>query len=38
MGQNFSEMAFHKFVLSAGPAPFSVLEKYMNFFLNDKES
>lgn len=35
MGDNYSEMAFHKFVLSAGPAPFPVLEKYMEKFLKD---
>lgn len=35
MGDKYSEMAFHKFVLSAGPAPFPVLENYMNAFLNE---
>ncbi len=35
MGENFSEMAFHKFVLSAGPAPFSVLKTYMAAFLDE---
>lgn len=29
MGDRFSELSFHTFVLSAGPAPFSVLEEYM---------
>ncbi len=28
-GTNYSEKAFHQFVLSAGPAPFPVLLKYM---------
>lgn len=35
MDNNYSEMAFHKFVLSAGPAPFSVLENYMPSLLNE---
>lgn len=29
MGDRYSEMAFHRSVLSAGPAPFPVLEEYM---------
>lgn len=33
LGDKFSEMAFHEFVLSAGPAPFDVLERYMEAFL-----
>ncbi len=31
-GQGFSEMAFHKFVLSVGPAPFDVLNRYMDSY------
>ena len=33
MRDAYSEMAFHKFVLSAGPAPFSILYDYMDAFL-----
>lgn len=33
MGDNFSELAFHNFILSAGPAPFDVLKQYMDTFL-----
>ncbi|MCM1244690.1 MAG: DUF885 domain-containing protein [Roseburia sp.] len=33
MADKYSEMAFHEFVLSAGPAPFPVLAKYMSSFL-----
>ena len=33
MGDAYSEIAFHKFVLSAGPAPFSILYDYMDAFL-----
>lgn len=29
MGDRYSELSFHTFVLSAGPAPFSVLNTYM---------
>lgn len=32
LGKNFSEKSFHQYVLSAGPAPFSVLESYMKEF------
>lgn len=35
MGEKYSEMAFHKFVLSAGPSPFPVLENYMTAFINE---
>lgn len=38
MGEQFSEMAFHTFVLSAGPAPFDVLRKYMEAFLPQPQS
>lgn len=31
-GQQFSEMAFHTFVLSIGPAPFDVLNRYMDSY------
>lgn len=31
-GQDFSEMAFHEFVLSVGPAPFDVLHRYLDQF------
>lgn len=31
-GQGFSEMAFHEFVLSVGPAPFDVLNRYMDSY------
>lgn len=31
-GGDFSEMAFHEFVLSVGPAPFDVLKSYMEVF------
>ncbi len=31
-GQEFSEMAFHRFVLSIGPAPFDVLNRYMDSY------
>lgn len=34
MGNNYTEMAFHEFVLSAGPAPFDVLKNYMNALLD----
>lgn len=33
MGTNYTELAFHQFVLSAGPAPFSILYEYMEPFL-----
>lgn len=35
LADDYSEMAFHKFVLSAGPAPFDVLKNYMEIFLSD---
>ena len=28
LGENFSEMEFHKFLLDMGPAPFSIIKKY----------
>lgn len=31
-GGDFSEMAFHEYVLSVGPAPFDVLKSYMEIF------
>lgn len=31
-GQGFSEMVFHEFVLSVGPAPFDVLNRYMDSY------
>ncbi len=33
MGDAYSEKAFHKFVLTVGPAPFSVLYRHMDSFL-----
>ena len=32
LGKNFSEKSFHQYVLSAGPAPFPILESYMKQF------
>lgn len=34
MGDKYTEMAFHEFVLSAGPAPFDVLKNYIKAFLD----
>ncbi len=34
LGDRYTEMAFHTFVLSVGPAPFSVLHQYMKEYLN----
>lgn len=38
LAENYSEIAFHEFVLSAGPAPFDVLKNYMEDFLSDKKN
>ncbi|WP_099467476.1 DUF885 domain-containing protein [Konateibacter massiliensis] len=35
LGSDFSLKDFHQFLLDTGPAPFSIIEKYMNNWIND---
>jgi uncharacterized protein (DUF885 family) len=34
LGSNFSLKDFHEFILDTGPAPFYIIEKYMNTWMN----
>ena len=36
LGEQFDLKEFHRFVLNHGPAPFELLEKYFEEWLNDQ--
>jgi uncharacterized protein (DUF885 family) len=39
LGEDFDLKEFHRFLLDYGPAPFEILEKHLNIWLdNDRKS